>query len=105
MANKNRAERKFPQQQCAHGECLKHSPEWQDVGPKRCVPNPGMFFSTYWFGKVNRCCGRPTLRVKEVQTRQCQRCGRKEECVTDDKLHLCSCCGRTFSVQYATIPG
>ena len=84
---------------CVHGKCLNHDPEWENVGEKEYKPNPGIFKKTYW---LSRCCGRAMAQYKEVQRRQCQKCGSYEDFVTYESIALCLCCGCHFknSIQY-----
>ncbi len=90
--------------QCPHGRCLNHDPEWENVGKKRLEPHLGWFGKKpYWFTK---CCGKPMVKGKEVQTRQCKKCGRVEDCVTRDEnnfLALCLCCGYHF-IDWGLVP-
>ena len=95
MDHSNPAGQKRPYGQCRHGRCLDHGPEWENFGEKRREPNPGSFGKkTWWF---TRCCGEPMARYKEVQTRRCRKCGRKEDEITNSYLALCLCCGYHFN--------
>jgi len=77
-------------QQCAHGRCLNHGPEWEWFDGKAFEPNPGLFGQkTYW---MQRCCGKAMARMIEIQTRRCKKCGREERLCTQ-QLAVCQCCG------------
>lgn len=83
-------------QQCSHGRCLNHSPNWERVGEPKLVQNP-----TPILGRVTyitkRCCGDPMQRVKKVVERRCTKCGRTDTEVLDRDVALCGCCGYHFS--------
>ena len=96
MDHNNLAGQRCPHDQCRHGRCLDHGPEWENVGEKRLEPNPGVFGQkTYWIA-IRRCCGRPMARYKEVQTKRCRKCGRTEDHVGKYPFALCLCCGYHF---------
>lgn len=79
--------------QCSHGQCLNHKPEWEKVGDEQLKPDPalGIFNKkTYW---LTSCCGTSMSRYKKVQIRQCGKCARQEEYVTHYFIALCLCCG------------
>ena len=95
MDNSNLAGQKCPHGQCVHGMCHNHGPERENVGEKRCEPNPGIFGKkTYW---TRRHCGQLMAQYKEVQTRKCRKCGRTEDNITNYYLALCLCCGYHFT--------
>lgn len=79
---------------CAHGKCLNHAPEWENINRVHAVTVPRGFFGTktYWF---HRCCGAAMAKAWKIQKRQCKKCGRTEEFVVHYCLALCRCCGRT----------
>lgn len=90
MDHSNPEKEVYPQRHCPHGRCLDHGPVWENV-EKRQEPSPGIFGQkTFW---TKRCCGKPMVRYKEVQTRRCKKCGRTESHVTIPYLALCLCCG------------
>lgn len=79
---------------CPHGNkrCIDHEPELEKVGDTYLEPDPGIFGKkTYWFFK---CCGKAMARYKELQRKQCKKCGRVEVHETRSKVALCLCCGR-----------
>jgi hypothetical protein len=81
-------------EQCPHGKCLNHDPEWEIVNKWR-EPNPGIFgVKTYW---RTRCCGRPMARYKKMETWRCRKCGREQDNIKNDSLALCLCCGYHFT--------
>lgn len=82
----------FPERMCRHGNCCHHNPELKPLGQKQQLPNPWFFglipiFLFWWH------CGSPLRRYKVVQRRQCQKCGRIEDQVDNDRLGVCLCCG------------
>jgi hypothetical protein len=95
MDHSNPAIQKFSHEQCIHGRCLNHNPDWENLGKVRLEPSPSFFVRsrTYW---GTWCCGRPMARMKEVQTRRCRKCGRTEEHINHPYHALCLCCGRNF---------
>lgn len=96
MDHNNLAGQKCPHGQCRHGMCLDHGPEWENVGERRRVPNPGIFGAkTYW---THRHCKQAMVRYKVVQTRRCKKCGRTEDHILIDELALCHCCGYHFKI-------
>ncbi len=91
MDHNDLTDQKCSHDQCSHGMCLDHGPEWENVGEKRREPNPGIFGKkTCW---TIRHCGQPMARYKEVQTRRCRKCGRTEDYIANCYLALCLCCG------------
>ena len=86
----------YPKKQCPHGRCMKHNPEWKNIGKERYEPNPVVFGlkKTYW---TNFCCGKPMARYKEIQKQQCKECGRTRDLIRDHNIALCLCCGYHFS--------
>ena len=94
MDHSNLTDQKCSHNQCHHGMCLGHGPEWENIGEKRWEPNPGIFgLKTYW---RSHHCGQPMARFKEVRTRQCQKCRRTEDHIVISGLALCLCCGYHF---------
>lgn len=84
---------KYAHNQCSHGMCLNHGPEWENVGDKFLIPDPGFLGNPcYWF---TRCCGKAMARQAKVQSRRCKKCGRMERHIIERHIALCTCCGRT----------
>ena len=83
---------------CAHGMCLNHKPEWEDVGKSRLEPVRGIFGEKFWWSY--RCCGKRMAQMKETQTRQCKRCGRRKDDVVTFAIAYCRCCGRHFRHEF-----
>lgn len=96
MDHNDSTNQKCTHKQCDHGRCLNHSPEWKNIGEKRLEPNP-IVFGWWKISLFNRCCGKPMLRMKEVQLKKCKKCGRQEYQVENYYINLCSCCGRHFT--------
>lgn len=94
MASKGESsEKKYPNKQCAHNECLGHAPDLENVGEKKTEPNPGLFgIKTYW---GNRHCGKGMIRYKVSQQKRCKKCGRDEESI-EQAFGICSCCNYPF---------
>ncbi len=90
MDNSNLAGQNYSQAHCRHGRGIDHEPEGESVGERQIVPNPSVLgIKTYW---TERCCGKPMLRYKEVQTQRCKKCGRTNAPTTSTNLALCACC-------------
>jgi len=97
MVHSNPTDQERPHSQCAHGKCLDHGPEWENIGEKWLSPLSWIFAWTlgrWWF---NWCCGKPMARMYEVQKRRCKKCGRKEDHVISSYVALCQCCGKRFT--------
>lgn len=76
---------------CKHGNCLDHSPEWENVGKEHYVPDPGFFGQkTYWF---ERHCDMRLVRYSLVQTQRCKQCGRVQDVIKVQNMGVCPCCG------------
>lgn len=99
MDHNNSVTEKHSHEQCLHGMCLKHNPEWEKVGERRSVPNPSFWGlkKTYWGEK---CCGTRMARYKVVQTQKCRKCGHTRDEVLLDELAYCTCCGYHFDNTY-----
>lgn len=88
--------------QCPHRQCLNHNPEWENVGEERLVPNPislllGMMaLRTY---QNIKCCNKPMMRLKIVQTAQCKKYRRTTD-TNRRNVALCSCCGDYYYVHF-----
>lgn len=89
----------YTHKMCAHGMCLNHNPEWENVGSALLVPNPAQIRCGFlglkrktvdtWY---EECCGKPMARYKKVQKTHCKKCGREGIALNIDKM-LCLCCG------------
>jgi hypothetical protein len=86
----------YSHQQCAHGMCLNHDPEWENLGQQRREPQRNMFgrIKTYWEFK---CCRQKMVHAREVQTQRCRKCGRTREHILNYNVVLCLCCGHHFT--------
>jgi len=94
MDHSNLANQKYSHGQCVHGMCLDHEPEWENVGEmRREPPNPRAGKKTLGAG---RCCGWPMIKIIEVQTQRCKKCGRQRDEIISCHSVLCRCCGMHF---------
>ena len=90
----NNSSKQYLRNRCAHGQCLDHDPEWENVGKERFEPYPDIFgLKTFLWGY--RCCGKRMARRMKVQTQSCKKCGRIRNLTrADGELYaLCQCCG------------
>jgi hypothetical protein len=77
---------------CAHGKCLNHNPEWENIGQKLIFQKP-LFFGLYQWYLASWCCRRPMTRYQVVQNQCCKKCGRQQARIIEANLALCVCCG------------
>ena len=97
MDHNNHGDQKYSHCQCAHGMCLDHGPEWENVGDPQREPNPGLFGKkTYW---TTVHCEKSMARYRVVQAKRCKKCGRIKVEIVDSELALCLCCGYHFVVK------
>lgn len=95
----------YTHEQCAHGNCLNHSPKWERVGEPYCQSYPSFFLerTTFLDRWVHRHCGMPMQRVSRYIMEQCKLCGRKKEILLDELAALCTCCGYHKRVRHPAI--
>ncbi len=85
-------------EQCQHGMCLNHGPQWETIEDPAFDPSPTLFLRrrTYW---LMRCCGKAMQRVTKGIRQRCRKCGRRRFEVREYDLARCACCGRYEAVE------
>lgn len=89
-------------EQCNHGNCLNHSPQWERVGEPYVQSNPSFIYNRRTF-MFRRHCGIPMQRVSRRVVEQCGICGRKKEFLLDELAALCTCCGYYMRVRHPVV--
>lgn len=84
-------------QQCNHGYCLHHNPQWERAGDVLFTPKPLVFL---WFKlHTYRChfhCGNAMERMSKYVMQRCRLCGRQEKKLLEESIAYCICCGYHF---------
>ena len=94
----NNPSKQYSHTMCTHGRCSDHDPEWENVGRARFEPLPDILgIKILLWG--HRCCGKPMIRCKKVQTQRCKKCGRTRDYIEEHadggifRYAVCQCCG------------
>jgi hypothetical protein len=75
----------------AHGICLRHKPDWENVGSLYFEPNPHYSGATHDATMI--CCDTWMKSFKEIQKKCCKICGREQDVVCR-RLVICEICGK-----------
>lgn len=85
----------YTHEQCSHGKCLNHSPQWERVGEPIFQNNPTRFRKIITFLRYGHC-GIYMRRMSKSVLQRCKLCGRTEELLLEPLVAVCSCCGYHF---------
>ena len=93
----------YTHQECEHGHCFQHSPQWERVGEALFRSSPKLFLGRF-FKKFRsyRHCGLNMLRMSKYVTQRCKLCGRQENKILGELVAYCECCGYHFGFDTIT---
>ena len=84
-------------QECGHGHCLDHSPQWERTGEPFFNLKPFVFL--WWRLRTFKChvhCEKNMCRMSKHVRQQCKLCGRMDVKLLEELVAYCGCCGYNF---------